>query len=200
MREMDTMTEAPTAHSFTLHPALRGRISPRAYSHTAVLTAEDLGPLFEAARWSASSGNSQPWSFVVGFRGDNVFATILGTLASGNAVWAEHASVLVASIARRETPEGKKLSHSVYDLGQAVAHLSVQATVQGIVVHQMGGFDSSALGEALGLDGQHSVLTVMTLGLPGDISDLPDNLQERELAPRVRKPLSEIVSGSVNYA
>jgi nitroreductase len=197
---MDTMSDTGTLHDYTLHPIVGTRRSPRAYSHTHELTADDVGPLFEAARWSASSSNSQPWSFVVGFRGDDVFNTILGTLASGNAIWAQHASVLVANIARHETPEGKKLSHSVYDLGQAVAHLSIQATAEGIAVHQMGGFDADALGAALGIDSTQSVVTVMTLGVLGEVSELPENLQEREQATRVRKPLSEIVSGSVNYA
>lgn len=189
-----------TARYFEIHSVLADRHSPRAYSATEALTAEQLGPLFEAARWAASSSNSQPWSFVVGLRGDGVFDTILGTLASGNALWACNASALVANITMLQTPEGKALSHSVYDLGQAVAHLSAQATAQGIVVHQMGGFDSEALGSALGLGASHTVVTVMTLGIQGDPADLPENLQERESAPRVRKPLSDIVSGSVSYA
>ena len=194
------MTESSSTKTFPIHDALADRRSPRAYSRTAELSAEQVGPLFEAARWAASSSNSQPWSFVVGFRGDEVFSTILGALASGNAVWAEHASALVANIARTHTEEGKALSHAWYDLGQAVAHLSVQATLEGILVHQMAGFDADALGVALGLDDHHRVVTVMTLGLQGDVSDLPENLQERERAPRVRRPLGHSVSGSANYA
>jgi len=194
------MTESSSTKTFPIHDALADRRSPRAYSRTAELSAEQVGPLFEAARWAASSSNSQPWSFVVGFRGDEVFSTILGTLASGNAVWAEHASALVANIAKTHTEEGKALSHGWYDLGQAVAHLSVQATLEGILVHQMAGFDADALGVALGLDDHHRVVTVMTLGLQGDVSDLPENLQERERAPRVRRPLGHSVSGSANYA
>lgn len=194
------MTASTSDKTFPIHDALAGRRSPRAYSQSAELTPEQVGPLFEAARWAASSSNSQPWSFVVGFRGDEIFSTILGTLASGNAVWAEHASALVANIARTHTDEGKVLSHAWYDLGQAVAHLSIQATVEGILVHQMGGFDSEALGTALGLDDHHRVVTVMTLGLQGDVADLPENLQEREKSPRVRKLLRDMVSGSADYA
>jgi hypothetical protein len=189
-----------TTHGFDIHPAMANRRSPRAYSATSTLGPDELGPLFEAARWSPSSSNSQPWSFVVGLRGDTVFQTILGTLASGNALWAQHASALVANIAMMTTAEGKSLSHSVYDLGQAVAHLSVQATADNIFVHQMGGFDADALGVALGLGATHRVITVMTLGTHGDPAELPENLREREAAPRVRKPLGDVVSGSVSYA
>lgn len=194
------MTDSSSTLLFDIAPVLADRHSPRAYSATAQLGVAQLGPLFEADRWSPSSSNSQPWSFVVGFRGDDVFTSILGTLASGNALWAAQASALVANITRVQTDEGKSLSHAVYDLGQAVAHLSVQATAEGILVHQMGGFDATALGVALGLDDNHRVITVMTLGLPGDVADLPENLRERELAPRVRKPLSDVASGSVDYA
>ena len=106
----------------------------------------------------------------------------------------------MANIARVETDEGKALSHAIYDLGQAVAHFSVQATADGLFVHQMGGFDAESLASALGLDARHRVVTVMTVGVLGALEELPENLQERERAPRVRKPLSELVGGSVHYA
>jgi hypothetical protein len=121
-------------------------------------------------------------------------------MASGNAVWAEHASAVVANIAELESEEGKARSHAIYDLGQAVAHFSAQATADGFIVHQMAGFDADVLTEALALDRRHRVITVMAVGVVGDIEDLPVNLQERERAPRVRKPLSEVASGSVDYA
>lgn len=194
------MTEQTTEKTFPLEAVLEGRRSPRAYSGSHPLDADTVGPAFEAARWSPSSGNSQPWRFVVGFRGDDVFTTIADTLASGNKVWADQAGALVANITRVESDEGKALSHSVYDLGQAVAHFSVQATADGLFVHQMGGFDAEALAAALDLDARHRVVTVMTVGFLGAVADLPENLQEREVAPRVRKALSDSVGGSVNYA
>ena len=186
-------------HSFDIHPPLADRWSPRAYSHTHTMTKEDLGSCFEAARWSASSGNSQPWSFALGLRGDDTFAAILESLAEGNAVWAQHASALVANITQLTTLEGKTQSHAVYDLGQAVAHFSVQATVEGFVVHQMGGFDAAKLGASLGLPESHAVISVMTVGVMGDPADLPEKFQEREALARVRKPLSDIVTHGVRY-
>lgn len=194
------MTETTATHHFQITPVLADRKSPRAFSADYVLTAEKLGPAFEAARWAPSSSNSQPWSFAVGFRGDEIFDTIVASMASGNAVWAAKASAVVANITRLETEEGKILSHSIYDLGQAVAHFSAQATADGLIVHQMGGFDADMLGASLELDSRHRVITVMAVGILGQIEDLPENLQEREKAPRVRKPLSEVAGGSVNYA
>lgn len=187
-------------HEFVLTDVLEQRWSPRAFAREEDLNQDTVGPAFEAARWSPSSGNSQPWSFDVGFRGDTTFSTILETLASGNQVWAEHAAVLVANIAAVVDAEGKPQSHAIYDLGQAVAHFTVQATAGGLMVHQMGGFDAQTLGRELGIESSQRVVTVMAVGSLGDPADLPEKLQEREAKTRERKPLSEIVSGSADYA
>ncbi|MFT6973015.1 MAG: hypothetical protein ACJAV4_000230 [Pontimonas sp.] len=185
--------------TFVINPLLEKRWSPRAYSASHVVDENELGPCFEAARWSPSSSNSQPWSFVVGFRGDPVFSMIIDSMVPGNALWGKNASALVASIAMTHNDEGKELSHAIYDLGQAVAHFSVQATSQDLLVHQMGGFDSGSLGDALGLDPHHRVVTIMAVGVLGDVADLPEKLQEREASPRVRKPLSDVVLRGASY-
>lgn len=194
------MSHEHEPHDFALTDVLEQRWSPRAFARDEVLDQSRLGPAFEAARWAPSSGNSQPWTFLVGFRGDDVFETIVGTMASGNQVWAEHAGALVANIASVVDAEGKPQSHAIYDLGQAVAHFSAQATAEGLMVHQMSGFDAQALGRELELDSSQRVVTLMAVGSLGDPADLPEKLQEREAKPRVRKPLSEIVGGSANYA
>ncbi len=194
------MSHEHEPHEFTLIDVLEQRWSPRAFSRTQVLDEKTLGPAFEAARWSPSSGNSQPWTFIVGFRGDEVFQTIVATMASGNQVWAEHAGAVVANVASVVDAEGNPQSHAIYDLGQAVAHFSVQATAEGLMVHQMSGFDAQQLGRDLALDSSQRVVTLMAVGSMGDPAELPEKLQEREARPRVRKPLSEIVGGSATYA
>ena len=187
-------------HEFSLAPALENRWSPRAFSRTEVLDSTVLGSAFEAARWAPSSGNSQPWSFVVGFRGDETFGKIVASLASGNQVWAEHAAALVANVAAVVDAEGNPQSHAIYDLGQAVAHFTIQATTDGLMVHQMGGFDAQMLGKELMLSSSQRVVTVMAVGSAGNPADLPEKLQERVARPRTRKQLSDIVEGSARYA
>ena len=194
------MSHEHEPHQFSVMDVLEQRWSPRAFDRDEVLDENRLGPAFEAARWSPSSGNSQPWTFMVGFRGDDVFQTIVGTMASGNQVWAEHAGAVVANIASVVDAEGNPQSHAVYDLGQAVAHFSVQATAEGLMVHQMGGFDAQTLGRELELDSSQRVVTLMAIGSMGDPADLPEKLQLREAQPRSRKSLSEIVRGSAHYA
>jgi nitroreductase len=194
------MSHEHEPHQFSVMDVLEQRWSPRAFDRDEVLDENRLGPAFEAARWSPSSGNSQPWTFMVGFRGDDVFQTIVGTMASGNQVWAEHAGAVVANIASVVDAEGNPQSHAVYDLGQAVAHFSVQATAEGLMVHQMSGFDAQTLGRELELDSSQRVVTLMAIGSMGDPAELPEKLQLREAQPRSRKSLSEIVRGSAHYA
>ncbi len=185
----------PAVTTYPIMAELAQRWSPRAYDPTAELTTEQLGSLFEAARWSPSSSNTQPWSFVVGRRGEDTFETIVSQLAEGNAVWAHRASALVVNIVEEVSSEGKPRSAAHYDVGQAAAHLSIQATHMGLIVHQMGGFDKDGMHTALGLDERHRPVVVMAIGSVGDASDLPEDIQAREVQDRQRKPLTEVVTG-----
>lgn len=178
---------------YPLMPELQRRWSPRAFDPDYRLSDEEVRTLFEAARWSASASNTQPWRYAAGHRGDQVFQTIHQHLASGNQVWAGAVSMLVAGIAEEVTEAGKNQLWAQYDLGQAAAHLSIQATHMGLMVHQMGGFKRDELRVALGLEDRFTVVAIMAIGRMGDISALPENLREREVEARDRKPLAEIM-------
>ena len=108
-----------------------------------------------------------------------------------NQAWAGNAAALIVAVAETVNEEGAPISHAVYDLGQSVAHLSVQAHHDGLVVHQMSGFDADDLREVTGLGERFTPITVIALGDLGDAGALPEVLQERESAPRVRRPMDE---------
>lgn len=185
----------PASTDYPIMSELTERWSPRAYDPSHELTTEQLGSLFEAARWSPSSSNTQPWNFVVGRRGEKTFDLILGFLAGGNAVWAHRASALVVNIVEEVSEAGKPQLAAHYDVGQAAAHLSIQATHMGLIVHQMGGFDNDGLHEGLGLDDRHRPIVVMAVGQMGDVNELAEDTQVRERASRIRKPLEDVVNG-----
>lgn len=113
-----------------------------------------------------------------------------------NQVWAGNAAVLIVAVAEVENADGQPLSHAVYDLGQAVAHLSVQAHHDGLVVHQMSGFVPDDIRSLVDLDPRFAPITVVALGQLGDAEALPEQLQQREAAPRVRRPLAESMIAS----
>ena len=63
-----------------LHPILAERWSPRSFDATHEISDSDVLGILEAARWSPSSNNSQPWRFIVAKRGSDEFKKILKTL------------------------------------------------------------------------------------------------------------------------
>lgn len=189
------MTAKPAVTDHPIHPLLQDRWSPRAFAPTPVAP-EQLLSLLEAARWSPSGGNVQPWSFVVVPRDDEAaFARLAGSLAEGNRVWAQHAPLLVLAVAQQQREPGKPNPYALYDLGQAVAHLTVQATALGLSVHQMGGFDAEQARDAFAIPADHTPVTVLAVGVHGDPAALPEPLRGRELAARTRKPLDSFVFG-----
>jgi nitroreductase len=190
---MDTieMMKQPDA-GFTIHPLLAARWSPRAYSHTPV-ESEKLQRIFEAARWAPSSSNIQPWYFLVGYRGDEVYKGIAESLVEFNRLWAEEAPILVLTLVKKNSPKGELNKSRFYDLGQAVAMLSVQATAEGVYVHQMGGFDADAAARNTSIPDDMEAVTAFTLGYRGDANQLHPNLLRSENSPRSRRPLDETV-------
>ena len=174
-----------------LHPLLAGRWSPRGFDRSYALDDADLATVLEAARWAPSAANSQPWRFLVGRRGDETFATIVELLMPGNVPWAQHASALIVAVA--DTTQESTAPWALYDTGQAVAHLSVQAEELGLAVHQMGGFDAAGVGERFGLDEALKPIAVVALGRLDPDAALPEPYYERERAPRERRPVSELL-------
>ena len=176
-----------------LLPALAERWSPRAFGTAAVIDETKLTAALEAARWSPSANNSQPWRFIVARRGTPEFDSIAANLMGFNQAWAGAASVLIVAVAEVVDAEGAERRWATYDVGQAVAHLTIQAHHDGLHTHQMGGFQADGLREAFGLEERFVPVSVTALGTVGDADALPEPLRERELAPRVRRPLDEVV-------
>jgi len=184
--------QKPAETQFAIHGLLKNRWSPRSFSNQPV-EPEKLASLFEAARWSPSGGNSQPWSFIaVTQENGELHQKLVETMTGNNPRWAHLAPVLILSLARlnAEKPEANRFAY--YDLGQAVAHLSVQASALGLDVHQMGGFDRVKARELFEIPEGYDLMTVIAIGYPGNLDDLPDDLRERELLPRTRKTVTEI--------
>ena len=183
---------APTHHP--IHDLLRHRWSPRAFSDKP-LSPDILRSLFEAARWAPSSNNEQPWAFLVATRDEpENHAKMLSTLVEFNQNWAKHAPVLAIAVSEMAFARtGKPNRNAFYDTGAAVAHLSVEATSQGLFMHQMAGFDPHKAIELFEIPNGWEPIAALVIGYPGDPDSLPETLREREIAPRERKPLSSFV-------
>ena len=183
---------APTA--VPIHDVLKHRWSPRAFGDKDVAP-DVLRSLFEAARWAPSSSNMQPWAYIVATRDDkDNYAKILSTLVEFNQGWAKNAAVLVLSVAQTKSPkDGSPNRWAYHDVGSASAQLTFEANGRGLLVHQMAGLDPNKAREVFAIPPDWEVVAALAIGYPGDPQSLPDQLRERELAPRSRKSLSEFV-------
>ncbi|GAA5036682.1 nitroreductase family protein [Microbacterium fluvii] len=171
---------------------LAERWSTRVFDATAPIDEAALTAALEAARWAPSANNSQPWRFVVARRGSAAHAAIVDALMGFNRAWAADAGALIV-FATATALDGRPLPWAAYDAGQAAAHFTVQAHASGLHTHQMGGFDRAALATAFGFDGDLAAVTVMAVGVLGDVDAAPEALRERELAPRTRRPIADSV-------
>jgi nitroreductase len=197
MQSIESIKHPVTDYPF--HPLIASRWSPRAFDSKPV-ESEKLQRIFEAARWTASSSNHQPWYFLVGFKGDEVYRKIFDTLVEFNRQWAINAPLLVLAIAKTTNPRGDLNKSYAYDLGQSVAMLSLQAMAEGIYTHQMGGFDASEAALIFEIPDDYKVLVAFTLGYLGDSGILPLNLQKPEMSPRIRRATSDSVfTGSFGH-
>jgi len=178
-----------------IHPLLQKRWSPRAYSDE-LLSEKQIQTLFEAARWTPSSYNDQPWYFLYATRdNEEQHNKLLSCLNEGNRGWAQNAPLLVIAIARSHfSRNGKPNRHAWHDVGQAIAHLTIQATAMDLYVHQMAGFSPEKTLETYNIPGEYEPVTAFVVGLLGDPEQLEDeNKRASETKPQRRKPQEEFV-------
>ncbi|HEX3376083.1 MAG TPA: nitroreductase family protein [Candidatus Acidoferrales bacterium] len=182
------------ATQFPIHEIISQRWSPRAFSERPV-EPEKLISTLEAARWAASSANEQPWALLVATSDDRKnYDAVAGVLVDSNRSWAEKAPVLILAFAHTQfAKNGNPNRYAFHDVGQAVANLSLQATSMGLTVHQMAGFNAEAARERFAVPTDWQPVSVMALGYPGDPESLGENLRQREIAERQRKPLETFV-------
>ena len=186
MTATDRATDAQTR--YPINELLRRRWSARTFAATPVPTAT-LGSLFEAARWSPSAGNGQPWSYIVADKTTDPdgYARALATLNESNQTWVQAAPVLLFAVTRRIRPDGKEHGRAQYDLGLATKGLVVEAIELGLNVRQMAGFDAEAVRALYAIPAEHDPIVAIAVGYPA----APDPATP---APaRERKPLEEFV-------
>jgi len=190
--KMSSPKEANPDHP--IHEFFVKRWSPYAFSDRPVPD-DDLRSLFEAARWSASSYNEQPWRYIVATRTDlQGFERLLSCLVEGNQPWARAAPVLALGCTSLNfARNGRPNTAAEHDLGCASACLSLEATVRGLFVHQMIGILPDRARELYLIPDGFRPLTALAIGYLGDPNTLPEMYKERDLAPRQRKPLTELV-------
>lgn len=186
-----------TKFEFSINELIQNRWSPRAFSDKKI-EKEKLQSVFEAARWSASAFNAQPWRFLVAYRGDENYQKIMNTMVEFNQLWAGKAPVLILNCyANNFSHNAQPNQTAQYDLGQAVAYYSLEAMNQDLFVHQMSGFDASKAHKLLGLNDELSVFSVTALGYLGNVESLPEDMQKMEKAESPRMTQKEFLLNEI---
>ncbi|MEK6783803.1 MAG: nitroreductase family protein [Bacteroidota bacterium] len=193
---METSIDMQTSTDFKspVLETIQQRRSSRAYLDRTI-EQEKIESLFEAARWAPSSVNEQPWMYIYATKDQTeLWQKLFDVLNENNKTWAQHAPLLILSLARKNFIRNDQPNGSAkYDLGGANAFLSLQATHLGLNVHQMGGFDRQRAMEVLNISDAYEFGAMMAIGYPGDPEILPEHLKQRELAPRLRFLQEEFV-------
>ena len=187
-----------TAQELLAEP-MRTRTSPSFFDVHHALTQDQIRLLLLAAQWAPSCGNAQPAAFVVAERGSIGHGVLTRHLSRGNSRWVPRASavfVTACQVAPDDHGEGgTKPAYAEYDLGQAAAHLTLQAAAMGLGAHQFAGFDKVAVAAELAVPSYYKVMSGIAVGVPGNPDEIPADELDRLHRVRRRRPLASIAHG-----
>jgi nitroreductase len=171
------------------------RWSPRAFDATRDVSAAQLDALIEAARWAPSCFGAEPWRFLVWNRAEDAagWQQAFDALSEANRKWAHRVPVLMlACAATRFEHNGEPNRWAQYDTGMATLSLSLEAVAQGLVAHQMGGFDMARVRAAFAIPEAFTPMAMIAVGYQAPAETLEDaETLQKELRPRARKPVGE---------
>lgn len=150
------------------------------------LMKEHYEALIQAARWSPSCYNDQPWNFIFCDRYRNPEAYELVKNSVYGQDWVENVPLFVIAIVRPTFQYNQKENEwALYDTGAAAMSMSLQASEMGLMAHQIGGFDKEEIQQLFNLPEGYQPVTIIAIGYE-DTSVDPS-----EEKPRTRYPTEE---------
>lgn len=189
------MTNAVRSSPHPVAPLFLERWSARSLTGEAISDA-DLLTLFEAARWTPSGFNQQPWRFVYAKRDTDHFPLFLNLLAETNRPWAEKAAAIVFVLSEKRfvrNGEWQDSSSHAFDTGAASFGVALQASLLGWNSRTVGGINRADAKVALGVPDDYAINVAIIIGRRGVVEDLPEKYRAREVLTD-RLPLDRIVA------
>ncbi len=179
---------------YPINELMKKRWSPRSFSNQE-LNEEMVMSLFEAAKWSASAFNEQPWRFIYALKQDGAeYDKLFLGLNEKNRTWANSAPMVGFAIAKSTFDRNNKINHHAwYDTGMAMSQLTLQAMDMNLYVHQMAGIDKNYLIETFGIHEPYDIICGFVIGYLGSSDALEGPMAEMENSAPSRKPLDEII-------
>jgi nitroreductase len=179
--------------SAEIAPVLAERWSPRAFDESYVATQHELLSILEAGRWAPSANNMQPWRYSVATHGTELFDQMVGALTGFNQAWVPRASAIIVISILNQKPDGTPYPAAMLDAGLTAQNMMIQTTELGLFAHPIAGMVHEDMRKVLDLAENLSPVLVLAIGKLADASTLEGPAYEREIQPRVRLELDEIV-------
>ena len=177
---------------FPIHNLIARRWSARAFS-TKTVEKSKLLSILEAARWAPSSRNEQPWRYIV-FTDENpeklnIARSVL--LEINN--YAKRAPILICALTKKYySDNGIYNKLHFHDLGAANENMFLESFNQGLIMHEMGGFDRDKARRVFNVPDEYEIGIMVAIGYQDSHDILPERYKEKAFSPRERKSLSEI--------
>ncbi len=170
---------------------IKQKTSQRAFDDKPI-SDEMLESILEAGRLAPSCANTQAWDFVA-IKDKEALEEVHETISGGN-YWGKRAPVIIVIVTKEGGGCGAHdLPYWMMDVGLATQNILLQSFRLGLIAHPTAGWNEKEMKEVLGIPKEYRIGTVIFVGYKGDPSQLDERNQEREAAPRKRKPFEEIV-------
>jgi nitroreductase len=188
-----TIITKPAKTDYPISDLIAKRWSARAFS-TRPVERPKLLSILEAARWAPSSRNEQPWRYIV-FTNDNPEKlTKAQSVLKDINNYAKRAPILICAMTKKTYSDNGNYNRlHFHDLGAANENMFLEAFNQGLIMHEMGGFDVQKAREVFNIPEDFEVGIMIAIGYQDIHQVLPESLRQKAYLPRERKPLSEIV-------
>lgn len=177
-----------------IHELLARRWSTRAFDASRAVSPTQVTALVEAARWAPSCHGAEPWRFLMWDRAKDAagWQQAYDCLSENNRKWCKNVPLLfLACAAPNFEHNGQPNRWAQYDTGMAALALSLEAVAQGLVSHQMGGFDIPKVRAAFGVPDDFMPMAMIAVGYQAAPDVLDEETLKKELKPRARKPAAE---------
>jgi nitroreductase len=177
---------------FPIHKLIARRWSARSFSTKSVEKSKLLS-ILEAARWAPSSHNEQPWRYIVftDYNPEKLDKARSVLLEINN--YAKLAPILICAITKKiYSDTGIYNRLHFHDLGAANENMFLETFNQGLIMHEMGGFDRDKARRVFNIPEDYEIGIMIAIGYQDSHEILPERYREKAHSPRERKPLSEI--------
>ncbi len=173
---------------------LAKRRSFRALNPLSPVSRDTLTSCVSAAHLAPSYANKQGWRWII-VDEDPSLSQLKTSLAEGN-YWALKApafAALVTSETWTPTVDGNR-AYAAFGAGLSAMAFMLQATHEGLIAHPMAGFQQDQAKTALGVPAELTLILLISLGYPGEASELKDHHLSYEKGDRIRMPLEKITA------